>query len=92
MYGISEIMSFFARLIQKEPVYVEDGVQYYASRGLLMAVRQAEREMRRYARLRRHRFPPLALKTDPARIYGIFEYAGTGEEFKQLKKEGTDLS
>lgn len=77
---------------RREPVDVEDGVAYHASRRTLRTSRQARRASKRGSKLHRHR-PPVSKNGDPDGIieYRVVETTQFRRDVGSLKKRGMDL-
>jgi len=88
--AVSHRMRLFPRR-EREPVLIEDGVAYYASRSTLRAARQAERIDRRLSKLHRHR--PLAPRKHPRQEHAreIKDTIVFRKDVKELRGDGLDL-
>lgn len=77
---------------KREPVDVEDGVAYYPNRRTTRAIRQADRDARKCAKLHKHR--PLVSRNSKSHadyIYTVKETTQFRRDVKAMRKRGMNI-
>lgn len=91
MFRYRPLSSMFRiwRRKKEEPVYVEDGVEYYLSRATKRAIRQADRMMKRMSKL--HRARPYN-RPGNGHVHVVMETTRFRKNVKLMRRQGADIA